>query len=197
MIAGYLVGRGNTSDQGDTSTYSDIYLDPRCVKYKGHYRAPPRPQWGRSIHVTPQQNSLYYPSIDFSSVKGVVWGAQVAAAGICLEIMLTVQTTFRITPARCQHVVSTLSAHFQHVIHTQVTATLSIHPTLYKEAAQIKRQIKWTDTMKTDSVLPRAFRKNLRLFSILDSEFFRTRLDRPKLFIEELIWIDPATFPKL
>ena len=48
-------------------------------------------------------------------------------------------------------------------------------PTLYKEAAKIKTV---PSKMKADSV-------------------FRTRLDRPKLFIEQLIWIEPATFPKL
>ena len=36
-----------------------------------------------------------------------------------------------------------------------------------------------------------------RLFSMLDSDFFRTRLDRPKVFIEQPIWIEPATFPNL
>ena len=32
---------------------------------------------------------------------------------------------------------------------------------------------------------------------MLDSDFFLTRVGRPKLFIQRLIWIDPATFPKL
>ena len=36
--------------------------NPACTRLsKGHNRAPPRPQWGRSIHVSPQYNSIYYP----------------------------------------------------------------------------------------------------------------------------------------
>ena len=66
-----------------------------------------------------------------------------------------------------------------------------MYPTLYKEAAKIKRP----NEMNTDSVFLGAFRIFSRLFSILDSDFFRTRLDRPKLFIEQLlnglVWIDP------
>ena len=30
------------------------YCVHATVMYKGNHRAPPRPQWGRSIHVSPQ-----------------------------------------------------------------------------------------------------------------------------------------------
>ena len=47
-------------------------LGPFCVK--GNYRAPPRAQWGRSIHVSPHKTPYITPSMDFPSGTGVVWG---------------------------------------------------------------------------------------------------------------------------
>ena len=51
--------------------------------------------------------------------------------------------------------------------------------------------------MKADSVLSRAFIKNLKTFFDTRLRLFLTEFDRPKLFIERLIWIDPAAFSKL
>ena len=41
------VAEAGTSDATTTAS-------PLAAASKGHYRAPPRPQWGRSIHVSPQ-----------------------------------------------------------------------------------------------------------------------------------------------
>ena len=64
------------------------------------------------------------------------------------------------------------------------------HPTLYKEAAKIKRPK--LNESKRDS---RSLSKFLKTFSDTRLRLFLTIVDRPKLFIERLIWIDRATFP--
>ena len=62
------------------------------------------------------------------------------------------------------------------------------YPTLYRRSGQNKNQI----TFQTSIVF---------LLIVLDemrADVSRvTRVDRPKLFIERLIWVDPATFSKL
>ena len=44
--------------------------------FNGNYRAPPHPQWGRSIHVSPQLTPYITPSMEFPSNKGVVRGCR-------------------------------------------------------------------------------------------------------------------------